>query len=120
MPSTSVPQRISNFLHRRSGRVYCDTCIGERLGLKWRQQVQLITATLGVTQEFERSLWECCTCKETKLGIKTAQPLSADAPKTAQAGDAPNEPVTRLTIKDWCPRDRSKEDVVSVVASEEQ
>jgi hypothetical protein len=48
----SVPQRIKDFLVRRQGRMYCDTCIQERLGLKWRQQVQVITATLSITESF--------------------------------------------------------------------
>jgi hypothetical protein len=36
------------------------------MGLKWRQQVQLITATLAVTPWFEREIGSCCVCKETK------------------------------------------------------
>jgi hypothetical protein len=37
------------------------------MGLKWRRQVQLITATLAVTPWFERET--CCVCKETKRVI---------------------------------------------------
>ena len=62
----TVPERISDFLSRRRERRYCDTCIQERLGLKWRQQVQLITATLGVTTGFRRAFDRCCTCQEIK------------------------------------------------------
>jgi hypothetical protein len=50
--------------------MYCDTCIQERLGLKWRQQVQLITATLAVTDAFKRDLGQCCTCQEAKQVIQ--------------------------------------------------
>jgi hypothetical protein len=46
--------------------MYCDSCIQEHLGLKWRQQVQLITATLGVTGEFRRDLAHCSGCQEQK------------------------------------------------------
>jgi hypothetical protein len=36
------------------------------LGLRWRQQVQLVTATLAVTSSFERKQARCCTCDEVK------------------------------------------------------
>jgi hypothetical protein len=66
MASMTVPQRINDFLSQRQERMYCDTCIQERLGLKWRQQVQLITATLAVTSGFRREFNKCCTCEEIK------------------------------------------------------
>jgi hypothetical protein len=69
MSTRTVPKRINDFLVERRGRSYCDACIQERLGLKWRQQVQLITATLAVTDGFERSLDCCCTCQDTKQVI---------------------------------------------------
>jgi len=49
MGCRSVPEKVSEFLIKCSGRKYCDACIQERLGFKWRQQVQLVTATLAVT-----------------------------------------------------------------------
>jgi hypothetical protein len=66
MTSMTVPQRISDFLLQRQERMYCDTCIQERLGLKWRQQVQLITATLAVTSSFRREFNKCRTCEVVK------------------------------------------------------
>jgi hypothetical protein len=66
MSYSTVPEKVSAFLIWRTGRHYCDTCIQERLGLKWRQQVQLITATLAVTPLFRRELGRCCTCNEEK------------------------------------------------------
>jgi len=60
---------------QRQGRVYCDACIQERLGLKWRQQVQLIAATLAVTGLFERDVTSCCTCHETKQGTSAVKQL---------------------------------------------
>jgi hypothetical protein len=66
MSYCSVPERVNDFLIWRMGRQYCDTCIQERLGPKWRQQVQLITATLAVTPMFRRELARCCTCNEEK------------------------------------------------------
>jgi hypothetical protein len=69
MSARTVPRRINDFLVERKGRSYCDACIQERLGLKWRQQVQLITATLAVTDGFDRSLDRCCTCQDTKQVI---------------------------------------------------
>jgi hypothetical protein len=65
----SIPARIRDFLCDRPGRIFCDSCIQEQLGLKWRQQAQLITATLGVTVEFDRGRWLCSTCNQTKFGI---------------------------------------------------
>ena len=66
MSSMTLPKRVSDFLNQRQDRMYCDTCIQERLGLKWRQQVQLITATLSVTSAFRREVNKCCTCGEVK------------------------------------------------------
>jgi hypothetical protein len=70
MASMTIPQRISDFLSQRQERMYCDSCIQERLGLKWRQQVQLITATLAVTSAFCREVNKCCTCEEIKQVIQ--------------------------------------------------
>ena len=72
MSSMTVPERINDFLIQRHERMYCDTCIQERLGLKWRQQVQLITATLAVTNGFEREFNICCTCQEPKQVTRAA------------------------------------------------
>src|SRR5882757_10570072 len=70
MSARTVPQRIHDFLIERKGRSYCDACIQERIGLKWRQQVQLITATLAVTDGYDRGLDQCSTCLETKQVIQ--------------------------------------------------
>jgi hypothetical protein len=66
MPVRTVPERIRDFLHDRVGRAYCDDCVQDRLGLKWRQQVQTITATLAVTGLFARALGRCSTCRQEK------------------------------------------------------
>ncbi len=62
----TVPERVKDFLATHEGEMFCDSCIQENLGLKWRQQVQLITATLGVTRDFKRDLAQCCGCEEVK------------------------------------------------------
>ena len=80
MSLRTVPKRINDFLLERKGRCYCDACIQERLGMKWRQQVQLITATLAVTAKYERSLERCSTCNDVKQVIQALsenQPLRA-------------------------------------------
>jgi hypothetical protein len=69
MSGRTVPERINEFLVRCGGRAYCDHCIQERLGLRWRQQVQLVTATLGVTSGYRRSSAICSTCAESKQVI---------------------------------------------------
>jgi hypothetical protein len=66
MADRTVPERVNEFLVRCAGRAYCDHCIQERLGLRWRQQVQLVTATLAVTSGYRRSTAVCCTCEDTK------------------------------------------------------
>ena len=82
MSSMTVPERISEFLAQRRERMYCDTCIQERLGLKWRQQVQLITATLAVTGAFSREVNTCCTCQEVKQVTKAvSSPTGTEASK---------------------------------------
>jgi hypothetical protein len=103
MSVRTVPQRINDFLVERKGRSYCDACIQERIGLKWRQQVQLITATLAVTDGYDRSLDQCSTCHETKqviqarVGVQSApaRKLVASAvlsmPRSHAAQDAPDE-----------------------------
>jgi hypothetical protein len=76
-----------DFLVRCPGRKYCDSCIQERLGLKWRQQVQLVTATLAVTHLFEREFGPCCTCNQTKQVIYANHAVPS-------AGVMPAYPVT--------------------------
>ncbi len=88
-----IPEKIRDFLLQRPGRSYCDSCIQERLGLRWRQQVQLVTATLAVTQSFERERSICCTCNEEKHVIAAVRmptdevPLSpgAESPDSGRA-----------------------------------
>jgi hypothetical protein len=74
MSDRCVPERVRDFLAERPGRRYCDACIQERMGIKWRQQVQLVTATLAVTPFFCRDRGECCTCHETKHVISALRP----------------------------------------------
>jgi hypothetical protein len=73
VPARTVPERIRDFLCDRSGRPYCDDCIQERLGLKWRQQVQTITATLAVTGLFARAVGICSTCNQEKQVTRAAK-----------------------------------------------
>src|ERR1043165_7996254 len=103
MMQRTVPQKISEFLIQRKGRLYCDHCIQERLGLRWRQQVQLVTATLGVTAEFRRTMAACCTCGDTKqvitfLGavgrLRAGQTLSLPKPARDMASEGSATPLT--------------------------
>ncbi len=72
----NLPQRVCDFLTGNLGRYYCDSCVQERLGLKWRQQVQLVTATLGTTELFQRSTHECCTCGQVKQATTAVKSTS--------------------------------------------
>jgi hypothetical protein len=75
--------------------MFCDTCIQERLGLKWRQQVQLSTATLAVTEAFRRDLGCCCTCNEVKQVIQ--------AVATHQASERAFSPLFAPALKPLVP-----------------
>lgn len=70
--------------------MYCDDCVQERLGLKWRQQVQVITATLAVTGSFDRRMGICCVCHKSKqviqatgAGRESAAASFAEEPRSA-------------------------------------
>jgi hypothetical protein len=71
-PST-VPGRVKDFVVQSAGAAFCDGCIQDRLGLKWRQQVQLITATLAVTNSFRREHGACSACGERKQVIRAVR-----------------------------------------------
>jgi hypothetical protein len=92
----TVPRKVSEFLTQRQGRTYCDICIQERLGLKWRQQVQLITATLACTEVFARELGPCCICNETKQVISAVK--NTPTQQTIAAADKIAEFPRPLTI----------------------
>jgi hypothetical protein len=98
MSSRLIPERIRDFLLQRPGRRYCDSCIQERLGLRWRQQVQLVTATLAVTQSFARDRSICCTCLEEKHVIEAIRMPAGQEPSASQTdgpalSDAPSRDI---------------------------
>lgn len=94
MSCRTVPEKVNAFLVRCLGRKYCDTCIQERLGLRWRQQVQLVTATLAVTPSFEREHARCCTCNELKqvISAKSTLRLSGIASRHSAVQAPANQP----------------------------
>jgi hypothetical protein len=69
----NIPEKIRDFLCDRCGRAYCDECVQQRLGIKWRQQVQVITSTLAVTGIFPRGPGTCSTCNEEKQVIRAIE-----------------------------------------------
>jgi K+-sensing histidine kinase KdpD len=71
----TVPERIAELLVGHEPAMYCDQCIQDQLGLKWRQQVQLVTATLAVTNLFRRDTGPCQSCSQLKQVIKHVKPL---------------------------------------------
>jgi len=83
----NIPGKVNDFLLARMRRPYCDGCIQERLGLKWRQQVQLVTSTLAVTPSFIRENGTCCNCEEQKQVVRAVEPIPgrALAPQTVVA-----------------------------------
>ena len=96
MSARTVPQRIHDFLVKRSGRSYCDACIQERIGLKWRQQVQLITATLAVTEGYERSLDRCSTCQDTKQVIQARAGAQSPPARRSVASEVLSVPRSQV------------------------
>ena len=64
--SLSVPEKVARFLIVRPDQVYCDGCVQQSLNMKWRQQVQLVTATLAATGLFKRENAQCSVCNEVK------------------------------------------------------
>ncbi len=101
MAAMTVPQKINDFLLQRQDRMYCDTCIQERLGLKWRQQVQLITATLAVTAGFCREFNKCCTCEE----IKQVTHAIGDQPRPTPVQRKAEAPKLRVNVSSQRPLD---------------
>jgi hypothetical protein len=73
-PTRTVPERIAEFLVGHEHAMYCDQCIQDQLGLKWRQQVQLVSATLAVTNLFQRDSGQCQNCNQFKQVIKYVKP----------------------------------------------
>jgi Domain of unknown function (DUF4118) len=73
-PTRTVPERIAEFLVGHERAMYCDQCIQDQLGLKWRQQVQLVTATLAVTNLFQRDSGQCQNCNQLKHVIRHVKP----------------------------------------------
>jgi hypothetical protein len=65
----SQPERIFNFLVERR-EPFCDDCIQTRLELSQRQQVQPVSATLGLTSDFERAKDICAGCGDEKFVVK--------------------------------------------------
>jgi hypothetical protein len=99
MSARFLPEKIRDFLLQRAGRRYCDTCIQERLGLRWRQQVQLVTATLAVTRSFARDRGICCTCNEEKQVTEAVRASADQAPPSSSAEDPVFPETPPLNVK---------------------
>jgi hypothetical protein len=99
MAERFLPEKIKDFLIQRPGRRYCDSCIQERLGLRWRQQVQLATATLAVTRSFVRDRTVCCTCNETKHVITAVQTPAVEALPRPRTKSSASPNTTRSASK---------------------
>jgi hypothetical protein len=96
-----LPRRISDFLVGDGG-MYCDACIQKRLGLRWRQRVQLVTATLAVTAYFKRGDGKCSACHQM-MRVVQAVPRRAHKPARREPLSLP---PPRLEVRDWRALDR--------------
>ena len=54
----TIPTSVIAYLRQQAPHAYCDECIGQKLGAR-TQQVQPITATLGLTPGFPRKSGFC-------------------------------------------------------------
>jgi len=61
------PERVHKFLTDRTPAPVCDDCIAKHTAVEPRQQVNPITATLGLTTDFDRKRGTCSICKSDKL-----------------------------------------------------
>ncbi len=57
----TIPTNVIAYLRRQAPHAYCDECIGQELGAR-TQQIQPITATLGLTPGFSRKSGFCLEC----------------------------------------------------------
>lgn len=57
----TVPERVIRFLDSRQPEAYCDDCLAAALALR-RAQVNMVTSTLGLCQEYSRGAATCITC----------------------------------------------------------
>ena len=57
----TIPTNVIAYLRRQTPHAYCDECIAQKLGAR-TQQVQPITATLGLTPGFSRKSGFCQEC----------------------------------------------------------
>lgn len=66
MTKMKVPEMVVDLLRRYRGVAVCDDCIRDELGLKKRQEVQPVTATLGLCSGFTRQKGACPWCKSVR------------------------------------------------------
>ena len=57
----TIPTNVTAYLRQQAPHASCDECIGQKLGAR-TQQVQPITATLGLTPGFSRKSGFCQEC----------------------------------------------------------
>ena len=65
----TIPERIADFLKANKPRAYCDDCLASALKMR-REQVNTVTATLGLCCEYRRGGESCSHCnRERKFAI---------------------------------------------------
>ncbi len=68
--SGTIAGRIGQFLLAHRPQLFCDDCIGDRLGLSHRRQANRVTATMGASQAFWRDVAACTACSKHKQVIR--------------------------------------------------
>jgi hypothetical protein len=55
-------QKIATFLTNSSGKYYCDRSLSQLVGVKPATQVNQITGSLGLREDFRRTKETCAHC----------------------------------------------------------
>ena len=68
--SRTIAARIGQFLLAHRPQLFCDDCIGNRLGLSHRRQANRVTAAMGTSPAFWRDVGACTACSKHKQVIR--------------------------------------------------
>lgn len=73
----TIPERVVAFVRGGSPGAFCDDCIRAGLNLPRRQEVAIVTLTLGLCREFQRAIGVCSAKNHSgtqeKLAIRALQ-----------------------------------------------
>lgn len=71
--SLAISERVNIYITKGRPDAYCDACIAIALDHSPLREVELVTATLATTQDFNRSIRECDICSNVSPAIARLQ-----------------------------------------------